>query len=129
MATRIFLALSALLWLPYGLYCFFQPGSLGDAAGVAFTSPTGATELRAMYGGLQAAIGTLCLLGVVSPAWRTHALVALGFLTAGLGLARLFGVAAGGGMSAYTVAALVFEFASAGLALALARKRGAWAAA
>ena len=32
--TRIFLGLSVLLWLPYGVYCFFQPHALGDSAGV-----------------------------------------------------------------------------------------------
>jgi hypothetical protein len=57
MAARIFLGLSALIWLPYGLLCFFQPAGLAESAGVTFTNATGATELRAMYGGLQAAIG------------------------------------------------------------------------
>ena len=50
MAARIFLALSALVWLLYGLYCLLVPGSLAEAAGVAATTPTGTTELRAMYG-------------------------------------------------------------------------------
>jgi hypothetical protein len=61
MAARIFLAFSALLWLPYGVYCFFDPGFLAGAAGVVSQSPTASTELRAMYGGLQTAIGALAL--------------------------------------------------------------------
>jgi hypothetical protein len=32
MIARIFLGLSALLWLPYGTDCFFQLGALADAA-------------------------------------------------------------------------------------------------
>jgi len=32
MTARIFLGLSALLWLPCGIYCFFQLGALADAA-------------------------------------------------------------------------------------------------
>jgi hypothetical protein len=54
MTARIFLGLSAVLRLPYGIYCFFQLGALADAAGVAFTSPTGATGLRAASGGRHA---------------------------------------------------------------------------
>lgn len=32
MAARSFLGLSALLWLPYGIYYFPQRGALADAA-------------------------------------------------------------------------------------------------
>jgi Domain of unknown function (DUF4345) len=128
-ASQVFLGLSALLWLPYGLLCLFQPSFLGGAAGVVATTPTGTIELRAMYGGLQVAIGALCALGSFSVAWRSHALVALAFLATGLGLSRLLGVLAGGGLSSYTTIALAIEFTSAGLALVLARKSGAWAAA
>ena len=129
MGPQIFLGLSALLWLPYGIFCLLQPSFLEGAAGIAATTATGTVELRAMYGGLQAALGVLCALGCASATWRGHALVALGFLTAGLGLARLAGLAAGGGLSSYTAMALVLEFASAGLALVWARKLPAWSAA
>lgn len=122
MGAQVFLGLSALVWLPYGIFCLVQPSFLEGTAGVAASTATGTVELRAMYGGLQAAIGVLCALGSVSPTWRGHALITLGFLTAGLGLARLAGVAAGGGLSSYTAVALVFEFGSAGLALTFARK-------
>lgn len=127
--SRVFLGLSALLWLPYGVLCFLQPSLLERAAGVVATSPTGIVELRAMYGGLQVAIGGLCALGALSAAWRSHALVALAFLAAGLGLSRLVGALAGGGFSSYTAMALLIEFASASLAWLLARKSRAWAAA
>ena len=129
MGSRIFLALSALVWLPYGLFCLVQPSFLAGAAGIAASTATGTVELRAMYGGLQAAIGTLCALGSASPLWRAHALVGVGVLSAGLGLARLAGVVAEGDLSSYTGAALVFEFASAGLAFFFARKSGAWSTA
>jgi hypothetical protein len=124
--TRIFLALSAFLWLPYGLYCFAAPASLAEAAGVAFQSPTGSTELRAMYGGLQAGIGILAALGALRVAWRQSALVALGFLAAGLLAARLAGLALDGGFSSYTGTALAVESVSAVAAfLLLARAREA----
>jgi hypothetical protein len=122
MATRIFLGLTALLWLPYGIYCFFQPGALADAAGVAFTSPTGATELRATYGGLTAALGALALVGALSSVWTRHALVTLGTACAGFGIARLAGAALDGGVGAYTVQALLLEFVTLAFALWLLRR-------
>ena len=64
MKGRWFLALSALLWFPYGLYCFFAPTALAAGAGVTFTTPTGATQRVVMYGGLQAALGLLAFAGM-----------------------------------------------------------------
>jgi hypothetical protein len=122
MGSRVFLGASALLWLPYGLFCLAKPSFLENAAGIAATTATGTVELRAMYGGLQIAIGVLCVLGYTASAWRHQALTTLGMLTAGLGLARLVGVAAGGGLSSYTAAALAIEFASTAVAFTLARK-------
>jgi uncharacterized membrane protein len=116
MAARVFLALSALVWLPYGLWCFFAPGFLAGAAGVSFLTPTGTTELRAMYGGLQTALGALALAGALREPLRRPALIALGFVTSGLG------VLLDGQVSSYTVAGLGFEWTSAALsAVFLAR--------
>ena len=121
-AARIFLALSALIWLPYGLFCALQPGYLAEAAGVVATTPTGTTELRAMYGGLQAAIGALAAIGCLRGAVTRTALVALGTLAAGLGSARLLGLALDGGFSAYTGFGLGFEWTSALVARWLLRR-------
>ena len=112
MPTRIFLTLSTLLWLPYGLYCFFAPGALADMAGVVSGSTTGSIELRAMYGGLQAAIGALTLAGLLSDSLRRPALVALFFLCGGLALARLSGAVLESELSAYTAMGLFFELAT-----------------
>ena len=119
---RIVLGISAPLWFLYGLYCFFVPGSLADPAGVMATHGTGSAELRAMYGGMQAALGALCGLGFANPSYRRTALTTLLFLTLGLGLARLAGALLDDGFSAYTGMAFAFEYGSAGLA-ALALRR------
>lgn len=116
MGTQIFLGLNALIWLGYGVFCLVRPSFLDGAAGVAARSETGIAELRAMYGGLQAAIGALCFLGMMAPAWTGHALVTVGFLVAGLASFRLLAVAIGGGLSGYTIGALVFEIPSAAAA-------------
>jgi Domain of unknown function (DUF4345) len=120
MAARVFLALSALLWLSYGIYCFFVPGSLAEAAGIGFATPTGSTELRAMYGGLQAGLGLLAGLAVARRSLVRPALVALAFLAGGLATARLLGVVLDGGLSSYTQMGLAFELVTVAVASALA---------
>jgi hypothetical protein len=121
-ATRIFLGLSALLWLPYGIYCFFQPGFLSDTAGVAATSPTGNAELRAMYGGLQAALGGLALAGALRPALARPALLTLACVGGGLGVARLLGAGLDGAWSSYTAMGLLLEWTTLLVAGALLRR-------
>ena len=123
--TRVFLAANVLLWLPYGLYCLAVPGSLADVAGVAATTATGTTELRAMYGGLQAAIGLLALAAVLRPDLQRTALVALAFLAGGLFTARLCGAFVDGGLSAYTIGALVLESTLTVLSLSCLRRLAA----
>jgi hypothetical protein len=116
MAVRIFLAVCTLAWLPYGIFCFLQPGLLAESAGVAATTPTGSTELRAMYGGLQAALGVLALAGALRASLARPALVALFAVASGLLLTRAAGLVLDGGFSAYTGGALAFEASMAGFA-------------
>ncbi|MGH0037651.1 MAG: DUF4345 family protein [Myxococcota bacterium] len=124
MAARIFLGLSALVWLPYGIYCFLRPAALAESAGVAAQTDVGSVEIQAMYGGLQAGIGVLCALGALRPALREPALIALLFLAAGLALARLGGLASVGSLDPYNGFALVFEGATVALAAWLSRRAG-----
>jgi len=120
---RLFLFASALVWLPYGLYCLFHPEFLASAAGVASQSPTGTTELRAMYGGLQAALGVVALAGLRQRQHEALVIGVLGMLGAGLFLARSTGVLLDGTLSAYTLSALGFEGGSATIAFLLLRAR------
>ena len=122
MALRLFLALEALVWLPYGVFCFFQPGALAESAGVVASSATASVEIRAMYGGLQTGIGVLVALSLFRPALRRPALVLLVFLCGGLGLSRVLGAVLDAEMSGYTGFALVFELASLGVAGWLLRR-------
>jgi hypothetical protein len=122
LATRIFLGACALLWLPYGLACLANPGSLAESAGVAATSATGTVELRAMYGGLQAAVGALALAGALRPALAPHALLALGALAGGLALARTASALIAGSLESYTLGALALEWTMLVAALGLWRR-------
>ena len=126
---RLFLAASALLWFPYGLLCFFDPAYLAEFAGVAPISTTGTIELRAMYGGLQAALGVLAGAALFRPSLQRPALVALSFVCAGLFLARLLGALLGAEFSAYTVLGLLFELLSSTFATRLLTRVPARAAA
>jgi hypothetical protein len=123
----MFLGLSALVWLPYGVFCFFQPGYLAEAAGVAASSVTGSIELRAMYGGLQTGIGVLLLLAWFRPGLQRPALLTLAFLCGGLVTARLLGALVAGEVSPYTTFGLAFEALSTGLAVWLLRRRPVYA--
>jgi hypothetical protein len=110
------------VWLPYGLWCLARPEILAEFAGVTATTPTAVAELRAMYGGLQAAIGTLAALALARPAHRRAVVMTLGVLTGGLGLGRLLAVLLGAGLSGYTTGALVIELGSVLWAAALLRR-------
>lgn len=110
LAVRIFLGLCALLWLPYGLMLLASPGALAASAGVAATSATGVVELRAMYGGLQAAVGALALVGALRPALSPHAVLALGALAAGLALSRTASALIASSYEPYTLGALALEW-------------------
>ena len=125
MVPRIFFALTALVWLPYGIFCFFQPGYLAEAAGVAATTTTGTIELRAMYGGLQAGIGAFALATALRPTLVGPALFASCFLFAGLALTRLLAAIGTGELSSYTIFALCLEWGSTLVAVWLLRQRGA----
>lgn len=116
---RLFLAVSALVWLPYGVLCFVTPGLLADVAGVASTSATGTIELRAMYGGLQAALGVLAGAALLRPSLQRPALLTLAFVCGGLFTARLLGALLGADFSSYTMLGLLFELLSSAFATRL----------
>jgi hypothetical protein len=124
-ATRVFIGFSVFAWLPYGVFSFFQPTFLGEVAGVMATTPTATTEIRAMYGGLEAAIGVLCAAALVRSALVQPALIMLAFLSGGLASTRALGLLLDGGASGYTLGALGFEAFNTAVATILARKHEA----
>ena len=125
MIPRIFFALTALVWLPYGIFCFFRPDYLAQAAGVAASTATGTVELRAMYGGLQAGIGAFALVAALRPAHVRPALFAACFLFAGLASTRLWAALEAGDLSSYTIFALCLEWGSTLLTVWLLRRPAA----
>lgn len=121
--TTTFLLVLGIIFLPYGVYCFFNPGFLAEAAGVVATTPTGATEIRAMYGGLQAGFGVLLLAAARNARLTLAGLAAVAFVLPGLAITRLLGAGIEGGLSGYTIGALILEISSSVISLALLRRQ------
>ena len=111
MIAKIFLGLQVVLFIPYGLYCLVNPGMLAGSAGVTATSVTGTIELQTMYGGLQVAVGALCLMGLLRARFEEIALYAPLFIFAGLAVVRVSLGLTRGDFSGYTVFAMSFEAA------------------
>lgn len=122
MFTTVFLWISALGWLGYGLYCLFVPSTLTTFAGLVPSTLTADVELRAMYGGLQSAVGVLALIGALRPARAGGVLLTLACLYLGLCSTRIGSALLLGDTSAYTVGAAIFESLSAAICIVLLRK-------
>lgn len=115
--ARLFLLVAGLMWFAYGIYMLICPESLATVAGVSALSTTGRIELRAMYGGLEAAVGVLALVAVVVANLRRSALAALAFVCTGMGGTRLVCALLAGEFSRYTLEGLALEIPLALLAI------------
>ena len=119
--TRLFLGVTGLAFAGYGLMCLFVPAVVGEAAQLGLASETAVAEVRAMYGGLQLALGVLSLLAVLRPALEKTALLSLCFVFAGLAGGRLFAIVLASDPGAYNYAAFGYEAVSVSIASALVR--------
>jgi len=96
-ALVVFFALNGLLWLIWGIICLFTPqawsGEVIPGMEVFNLSEAVArTEVRAMYGGLQIAIGLLALVAIFKPAHRATTLLFYVMALSGLALSRIYGL-------------------------------------
>jgi hypothetical protein len=101
-ALVFFFALNALVWIPWGAICLFMPQAWSGAVIPGMTvfdlsEAVARTEVRAMYGGLQIAIGLLALVAIFKPAHRATALLFYVRALSGLALSRLYGLFLEGG--------------------------------
>lgn len=107
---RVWLIVLALAWTPYGIYCFLAPHALAAIAGLTTNTNWGVTELRAMYGGMQTAIGISAMLALFGLVRLDSALFVQLIALGGLGAARLGGALMGSDWSIYTLAAIALEW-------------------
>ena len=99
--TQVFLVANSLFWLPWGLLNLIKPQSwsgevIPEMDVYDLSSPVARTEVRAMYGGLQIAIGTAALVGAAQKKHRDSALGFFVLALSGLSLCRLGGMVAEG---------------------------------
>src|SRR5262245_26389432 len=95
--TQVFLVANSLFWLPWGLTNLIWPQSwsgevIPNMDVYDLSSAVARIEVRAMYGGLQMAIGIFALLGAFRPRYRDSAFVFFLLALTGLALCRLVGM-------------------------------------
>lgn len=122
MFTTVFLWFAAIGWIGYGLYCLFVPSTLTTFAGLSPTTLTAEVEIRAMYGGLQTAVGVVAAIGALYPRRTEGVLLTLSCLYLGLCLTRTGSALILGDASVYTLGAASFEGLSALICIWLLRK-------
>jgi len=96
-ALITFFALTAMVWIPWGLYCLFVPeawaGKVIPGMEVFnLDTATARTEVRAMYGGLQIAIGLIALIAIFKKEHQSTTLLFLTLALSGLALSRMYGL-------------------------------------
>ncbi|GAB5415307.1 MAG: hypothetical protein Cons2KO_29100 [Congregibacter sp.] len=107
---RLFLCVSGLIFLGYGVACALDPQLPARLAGLQIMSGDGYAEMGAMYGGLQTGFGLFCLVAAFSPRLHQSALILLLLCIGCLAILR-----AGSTLrvdllvTSYTWAALAFE--------------------
>lgn len=109
MATKIFLGANAALFIVYGLMCLASPEIVAEQTGMQLTTGVASAEVRAMYGGLQTAVGLLALLGFMRAGLQPAVLLALVFVFFGLASGRVIGIVLDPDPGVYNFAAFAFE--------------------
>ncbi len=104
-----YLIFTVLVWLPWGVLCVFNTAVISDVIGVTSLSVTGNSDLRAMYGGVQTAVGLMALLALYDRRYLRQLLVTLAFLGSGLALSRSYGLYTDGSATFYTFGVLSYE--------------------
>lgn len=88
MASKIYLGVIGIILIAYGVACFLNPQLLERLAGISASSLDGTAELRAMYGGVQVAVGVFYLMPLLNTELLRSCLMFNVVLFAGIALAR-----------------------------------------
>ena len=86
---RVFLAVIGTIFMVSGIFTFFDPGTIGEALGIAPLNASGETEIRAMYGGLVVGSGLLAFSGLFNRLLAVAALAGTFFGAGGLMFTRV----------------------------------------
>ena len=121
MSTRIFLAFTALMLAPFGLWSLLDPLGMTASLGVDISGPNGAYEMRGIYGGVSLAAALLCASGAAQAAIRRPALWFLVTYMGGYVFARAAALLLGPPPTPSFVVFVAFETLTLILALAALR--------
>ena len=104
-----YLILTLIVWLPWGLICIFDTDIVLETIGVTSVHPTGNTDIRVMYGGVQFAVGLMAALALYDRRHFEKLLWALAFLGSCMAFSRFYGLAVDGSGTVYTWGVVAYE--------------------
>ncbi len=107
--TRLFLWVTAVVFLSFGLWGLISPVAMVKAFGISLGGADGQTMIRASYGGFLIGEGVLFAWCAQSPARMWFGLVAVIILTLPILLSRVIGMIVDGSTSPYHQAYLGIE--------------------
>lgn len=117
MLGKIVLWATAIIFIGYGLVCFFDPQIPAAYSGLGLGSADSRIETAAMYGGFQAGLGLFCLIAALRPEYSEAGLLLIICAIGGLAITRGISFAlTSDPVTSYTYGALGFEALTAILA-------------
>jgi len=105
-----YLIFTLMVWLPWGLICIFDTQTIAEIIGVTSVNPTGNTDIRAMYGGVQLGVGLMAAFALYDAAYFKNLLFTLAFLGSCLALSRSYGIVVDGSGTFYTWGVIGYEY-------------------
>ncbi|MEL7541834.1 MAG: DUF4345 family protein [Pseudomonadota bacterium] len=123
MMTRIFLALTALMFTAFGLWSITDPEGMVTRLGVAIGGTSGIFEMRGIYGGVSLGAAALCGLGSLRERFAFPALCFIAFYMGGYVVGRAASFAYGDTALASNWQFAGFELVMFVIALWLMRKK------
>ena len=105
-----YLIFTLLVWLPWGLICIFNTDLIASVIGVSSITESGTTDIRAMYGGVQTAIGLMAALALLNRRYFPNLLFCLAFMGSCLALSRSYGLAMDNSSTLYTWGVIAYEY-------------------
>ena len=106
---RIVLWGMGLGFVAFGVAYLVDPHGMMEIVGVQLTSPSGAADIRAIYGGLQLALGLFLLACARRDDWTSPGLLATSYAFSFVAGCRLAGIARDHATDGVTLAALAIE--------------------
>ena len=107
--SKPYIIFTLLVWLPWGLVCVFNTDIILEIVGVTSIHPTGNTDVRVMYGGVQFAVGLMAALALHDRRHFERLLWTLAFLGSSMAISRFYGVVVDGSGTVYTWGVLAYE--------------------